>query len=196
MSSLAWPAARSISGTAATLLIPLSASRATHSEMGGRESSIKPPSTVNDGFLRRTRPTRSWNSRAPRGSRLPWPTIRRAGVSPFPWAPFLRIPTVCLTSCLLVIDERVKRRRRYRGTALGSPVGDGGQAAAQERVLRFDGPDEADGEPDHERRSHVELEQLEERRRRVPDHPGGPFAGLLRREPEASRRTCNAELFG
>src|SRR5215210_3639939 len=131
MSSLAWPAARSIRGTAATFLAPLSASLFTHSEIGGRESSIKPPSTVRDGFLRRTRPTRSWNSRAPRGSRLPWPTISSAGASLFSQTTFLSTRTVCLTSFLLVVDEGVQRRRRDRGTALGSPVGDGRQAAVQ-----------------------------------------------------------------
>src|SRR5215210_4550216 len=197
MSSLAWPAARSIRGTAATFLAPLSASRSTHSEIGGRESSIKPPSTARDGFRRRTRSTSSWNSRAPRGSRLPWPTTRSAGPVSFLRAPFFsEMLTVCLTSFLLVIDESVQSRRSDRGPTLRSLVRDRRQAAVYKRVFRFCSPDEADGKPDHERRSHVQLEQLEERRRRVPDDPDGPSTDLFRGEPEASRRARDAELLG
>ena len=118
MSSFAWPAARSISGTAAMFLAPLLASRFTHSEIGGHESSIKPPSTVSDGFLPRTRPTRSWNSRTPRGSRLPWPTIRSAGPCSCLSDPFLfNMLPLASRRFLLVVDQSVQCRRRDRGTA-------------------------------------------------------------------------------
>ena len=97
----------------------------------GLESSIKPPSTVRDGFLRRTRPTRSWNSRAPRGSRLPWPTIRSAGSICRAEIRSYSHTTVCLTLFLLVVDQGVQRRGRDRGTTFRSPVRDGRQAALQ-----------------------------------------------------------------
>src|SRR5215210_7574846 len=110
--------------------------------------------------------------------------------------PFRSPFTVCLTSFLLVVDEGVQGRRRDRGTAFRAPVSDGRQAACYEIVLRFGGPDEADGKTDHERGCNVEPEQFEERRRRVPDDPDGPSTNLLSGEPEAGRRARDAESFG
>src|SRR5215203_743208 len=106
------------------------------------------------------------------------------------------IPTVRLMSSLLVIDESVHSRCCDRRTAFRSPVRDGGQTAGYERLLRLGGPDEADGKTDHEVGINVEPEQLEERRRRIPDDPDGSFADLLCSDPEARRRTRYAKLFG
>src|ERR671910_3832283 len=102
--------------------------------------------------------------------------------------------TIRLMSSLLTVDESVQGRCRDRRTSFRSPVCDGGQATDCERTLRLGRPDEADGKSDHERGSNVESEQFEERRRRVPDDPDGSLADLLHSDPEASRRTCYAEL--
>src|SRR5829696_2733407 len=104
--------------------------------------------------------------------------------------------TACLTSSLLVVDKCVQCGRSDRGPALRPTVGRGGQSAAQERGLRFGGAYEADGKPYDQRRSNVELEQLEERGRRVPDDPDDSPCDLFRSEPEASRRARYAEPCG
>src|SRR5918997_4729876 len=175
MSALSWPGASSMGGTAATLRAPTSASRFTHSLMGGRDNSIKPPSTGDPGFLCRTSSTSSWNSRAPLGSRLPWPTIRNAGaVSLFPFLPMLTVSRIFL----LKVDQGVQSRRRDRGPALGPAVCHARQTALQQRFLRLRRPDEPHREPDHERRTNVHSEQLKERRRRVSHHPHGPVPEL------------------
>src|SRR5215212_7969205 len=122
-------------GTAEISRAPLSLRRFTHPEMGGRESSIKPPST-GTGARSRTRETSSWNSPAPRGSRLPCPTIRSTGcrlllVVHFPFAAGPR----SLKSFLLEVQECVQRRRRDRGPALGAVVRHCGQPAPDQALL-------------------------------------------------------------
>src|SRR4051812_49242747 len=124
-------------GTAAILRAPPSARRSTHSEIGGRESSMNPPSTAIAGSRSLSIAMSSWNSRAPRGSRLPCPTTRSAGFVPF--LPILLAPFSATvrsrTSVLLVIYKRVQGRGGDRRTSLGTKVGDGGLPALQQLLL-------------------------------------------------------------
>src|SRR5918999_171936 len=132
-------------GTAEISRAPPSTRRSTHSEMGGRDSSINPPSIGSDGLLLRKRDTSSWNSFAPLGSRLPWPTTRSAG-SPF-FLPFSTTPG-SLKSSLLEIQQRVQGRRRDRRPSLGSAVRHRGQPAPDQALLRLRSPHEPDRKPD------------------------------------------------
>src|SRR5919112_6328441 len=158
-------------GTAEISRAPPSTRRSTHSEIGGRESSIKPPSMGSDGLFLRKRDTSSWNCFAPLGSRLPWPTTRSAGAPLF--FPFSTTPG-SLKSSLLKIQQRVQRRRRDSRPPLGSAVRHRRQPALDQALLRLRSPHEPDRKPDDERGLDVHLQQLEERRRRVPHDPDGP----------------------
>src|SRR5918998_3138025 len=183
-------------GTAAMLRAPPPARRFTHSEIGGRESSINPPSTESAGFFSLTNATSSWNSRAPRGSRLPCPTMSSAGPAPFSMSRMFAVTARFRTSVLLVVYERVQSRRRDRGAPFGTVVRDRGQPTFYQFLFGFSGPDKTDREPDNERRFSLQFQQLEERRRRVPDYPDGTGPGLLRRNPKPRRRTGDAQTPG
>src|SRR5918997_1874413 len=180
-------------GTAEISRAPLSTSRSTHSEIGGRESSMNPPSIDSDGSFLRKRDRSSWNSLAPLGSLLPWPTTRSAG-SPF-FLPFATTPG-SLKSSLLEIQQRVQRRRRDRRPSLGSAVRHRRQPAPDQALLRLRSPHEPDRKPDDEGGLDIHLQQLEERRRRVPHDPDGPGTDLLRRDPEPRRGARRAEILG
>src|SRR5215210_7381518 len=195
MSSLAWPAARSMRGTAEISRDPASTSRFTHSEIGGRESSMKPPST-DTGARSRTRETSSWNSLAPRGSRLPCPTMSSAG-SPTPLTFFpLAASGRSLKLFLLEVQERVQRRGGDRGPALGAAVRHRRQPALDQTLLRLCGANEPYRQPDDERRPGVQLQQLEERCGRVPHDPDGAEARLSLREPEPRRGARYVQVLG
>src|SRR5215210_1897399 len=198
ISSLVWPAASSINGTAAMLRAPPPASRSTHSEIGGRESSMKPPSTARAGLRFLVRATSSWNSFAPLGSLLPCPTMRSAvppPSSPFPPAPFFAMVR-SRTSVLLVIYECIQGGGSDSGAAFGTAIGDGGQPTKEQLFLGLGGADEPDREPDNECWIRAQIHQLEERRGRVADDPNGPTPYLFRRDPEPRRRAGNAEFIG
>ena len=117
----------------------------THSEIGGRESSMNPPST-GIGAWSRTRETSSWNSSAPRGSRLPCPTMSSAGsllVVLFPLASGRR----SLNSFLLEVQEGVQRRGRDRGPPLGPWFATAGSPLRIKRSFDSAAPTNPTGSP-------------------------------------------------
>src|SRR5215212_2412095 len=138
----------------------------------------------------------SRNSLAPRGSRLPWPTMSSAG-SPAPLTFFpLAASGRSFKSFLPEVQERVQRRRRDRGSALGPVVRRGWQPALGQPLLRLCGAHEPDREPDDERRPGVQLQQLEECRRRIPNYPDGAEARLFLREPDPSCGASYVQVLG
>src|SRR5215211_4574690 len=195
MSSLACPAASSIRGTAEISRAPAETRRLTHSETGGRESSMKPPSIRRSGSLSRTRDKSSWNSSAPRGSRVPWPTIRSAGSPPLLLFPFAASGR-SLTSFLLEVQKGIERRRRDRRSPLGTAVRHRRQPALDQLLLGLGRAYEPDRQPDHERRFHIQFHELGERRRCVPDDSDGPGTHFRRRDPEPRGGARYAESFG
>src|SRR5829696_6892951 len=156
-------------GTAAIRRAPPSIRRFTHSEIGGRESSIKPPSMSKPGLRSSTNARSSWNSRTPRGSRLPCPTTRSAGLPAAP--PFSLLASFFAMarfrmSVLLLVYERVQGCCRNCRATFRAAIGDRGYPTLQQLLLGLGGADEADRQPDYEHRVRPETQKLEQRRGR------------------------------
>src|ERR671917_1098838 len=119
-----------------------------------------------------------------------------AGPAPFSILFLFAVTARFRTSVLLIVYERVQSRRRDSGASFGTVVRDRGQPTFYQFLFGFSGPDKTHREPDDERRFSLQLQQLEERRRRVPDDPDGAGPDLLRRNPKPRRRAGDAQAPG